>query len=562
MPTPSAPAGWPRAATPLTIALLGWARLEHQAREGSGYNLNASELAAGLVMSGHRVVSLSSGLRYSVVPGMRIVRTRAWRGVEAFELVNSPNCSPAAVNFRNMARESSAPAHSRLVASWARREGAQVVHIHSLEGYGLDLIGVLRDAGLAVVVTPHNYWYLCPQVDLLHKETAACLDYQGGARCVGCLKSRSPRVQRLARAVNAALALTIGGPVTDALRHTARRALAPFAMRKEAPVHAPGADPEAAKGFDALAAEGTPAASGLIEHALPPEVGDPAPEAPTLTLDQNERFLRGPRELHLRVVNEYGARRISGVRALGRASLVTPPSDFLRRVHVMMGLEEHRTRVVRLGQPHFDQIHRRARRAPTYDQRPWSPASPGPVRLAFLGTTRANKGLDVLARAIPMLDARVRQRCQILVRAAGWDWPVRRRLAAYPEVQFAGGYDVLQLIAATGEYDVGILPHIWFENSPLVLLEHLHAGKFVLAARLGGPAEWIVEPTGATVGNGLFFPAGDAGALAERITRIVTGRVALPSPREVHAATPFLRSYPEHIAEVESIYREVMARDQ
>src|SRR5690606_30581709 len=98
---------------------------------------------------------------------------------------------------------------------------------------------------------------------------------------------------------------------------------------------------------------------------------------------------------HLNVLNNYGRRRLAGIEALNAASLVTPPSDFVRRVYVSMGLEEHRSRVVRLGQPHFDQIHRRAKRSPFYDARPWDPASATrPLRIAYLGTLRPSKGVD------------------------------------------------------------------------------------------------------------------------------------------------------------------------
>jgi glycosyltransferase involved in cell wall biosynthesis len=113
---------------------------------------------------------------------------------------------------------------------------------------------------------------------------------------------------------------------------------------------------------------------------------------------------------------------------------------------------------------------------------------------------------------------------------------------------------MLQLLASVGEYDVGILPHVWFENSPLVLLEHLHAGKFVIASRLGGPPEWIDEPR-----NGMRFPAGCPEALAACIERLVKGEVAIPSPREVHEAST-LRSYPDHVREVSGVYEEVLGR--
>jgi glycosyltransferase involved in cell wall biosynthesis len=223
---------------------------------------------------------------------------------------------------------------------------------------------------------------------------------------------------------------------------------------------------------------------------------------------------------------------------------------------VRMGLREERSRVVRLGQPHFDQINRRTRRSPFYSVRPWDPErAHRPLRFAFLGAMRPSKGIDIFARAIELLPHEVRQRCQLLFRALGFDWPLRRRLSRFPEVSFAGGYDLLQLIGAAGDYDVGILPHVWFENSPLVLLEHLHAGKFVICSRLGGPVEWVVPPK-----NGLLVAGGHADQLARAIEDLAEGRVTIPSPREIHEATPILQSYPGHVQEVAAVYAEVLGR--
>lgn len=553
---PQPPPGWPMTDRPLRIAILGWARLSLQAREGSGYNLSASELAAGLALSGHEIHYLASGIRYSLLPGPRVRRVETWRGVECSELVNSPNCSPAACNFRNMEREIAHPGECRAVLRWLDDRRIQIVHIHSLEGYPLDLIGAIRDSGRPVVVTPHNYWYACPQVDLLHEEVRVCNDYQGGTRCISCMETKSYATQRVARTVGQTLEAVLGPGLADMARKTAYGVVGRLSGKNGRPPRLNGRfvpDPELARGFDADAPN-----DGRIPHWFAPDLLEPAfKPLGASPIDANEQFLAPEsRTRHLAILdnNIYGRRRHAGIAALNRASLVTPPSDFLRRAHITMGLEESRTRVVRLGQPHFDQINRRTRRSPFYRSRPWDPRiSTGPLRLAFFGVTRPNKGLDVLIRAIGLLPRDVRQRCQFLIRAGGWDWPFRKKVAEFPEVQFAGGYDLLQLIGAGGEYDVGILPHIWFENSPLVLLEHLHAGKFVIASRLGGPPEWIVEPP-APRPNGLMFPGGVPEALAAAIGRLVSGEVGLPSPAEIHEATPILQSYPGHVAEVESIY--------
>lgn len=91
-----------------------------------------------------------------------------------------------------------------------------------------------------------------------------------------------------------------------------------------------------------------------------------------------------------------------------------------------------------------------------------------------MGTTRLPKGLNVLVQAIQLLPKPIRQQCQFIVRAAGQITPFKELLRSYPEVTFLGGYTVSDLVTTTTEYEVDILPHLWFEIGPLVLLEHLH----------------------------------------------------------------------------------------
>jgi len=566
---------WPRAAAPLNIAIIGWARLSSQQREGSGYNLSKSELARGLALSGHSVSYLSGGMTFRLA-GLscgkpHIVHRENWGGVSCFELRNSLNVSPAAWNFNNMRAEIREPDSTALVLRWLADVGARVVHVHSQEGYGLDLIPAIEASGRPVVVTPHNYWFVCPQVDLLHHERTVCTDYQGGQRCVGCLSGTDVLKLRNQRAWGQTLEYGLGLYWADVVRKAAY-GIKPFlrsvargellAKHQPGPMHPEAlADPELALGFETVRAD--PDADTTLQHNLPLSDAESPRDYARAQWGTNEVLLDngrgGEKSVHRISLNIYGQRRAAGVEALAAASLVTPPSDYLRKVHVAMGVPEEKTRWVRLGQPHFDQINRRTRRSPYYEQRPWDPSTATrPLRFSFLGTTRPNKGLEVLARAIPLLDKDIRQRCQFMIRAQGWDWGFRKRLSKYPEVSVWGGYDLLQLISAMSEYDVGLLTHIWLENSPLVLLENFHAGKMVVCSRLGGPVDWVKDPAQHPGEyNGLLFPGGDEEALAACIARLATGEVAIPSPREIHERV-VLRSYPDHVLELEAIYREVL----
>lgn len=524
----------------ITIAVLGWAKLSLQQREGSGYNLVASDLAAGLAARGHRVHYLRSGMHYELRPGMRIRPVETWRGVSCHDLLNSPNLCPALANFGNLPAEIESPQQVGRVLEWLDRIDADLVHVHSLEGFSLDTLAAIRASHRPVIVTLHNYWFLCPQVDLLCGERELCLDYAGGMRCTGCMPRAHVSRARWRRRLRQAGDRSIGSDAVDAGRALLGALGSRVRFRRKAASGGP---------LDELPARDGETQRGGYDSVTP--VNEPWRPRPA-PMDANERFLEAH---HRAAANAYGDRRLAGVRALNAASLVTAPSDFLRRAHVAAGVDEERTRVVRLGLPHTDLIHRRSRESPYYATRPWDPKTARrPLRLAFFGTTRNNKGLVTLVHSIPLLEPEVRQRCQFLIRAQGADGPLRAWLGRYPEVQFAGGYDFQHLVAAWGEYDVGVLCHLWFENSPLVLLEHLHGGKFVLTPRLGGPVEWIDPPS-----NGLFFPAGDSEGLADCIRRLVRGDVAIPSPSEVHAAT-VLCGYPDHLRELESLYSQVLER--
>ncbi|MBC7772929.1 MAG: hypothetical protein H7210_10575, partial [Pyrinomonadaceae bacterium] len=410
---------WPRTRRPLRIAILGWARLSSQGWEGSGYNLSASELGRGLVMSGHEVCYLQAGMNYRLRNRRPHIALReTWGGIRCFDLRNSPNLSPAAANFQNMQAEMSCTEETRLVLDWLDEVGAEVVHIHSLEGYGLDLIPAIRRGTVAdrpaspvrpVVVTPHNYWYVCPQVDLLHQEHRVCMDYDGGRRCVTCLPVSDAREVKRTRASRQSIEEYFGPYVADLSRRF-RSSIKPTLRRlrtgKLVDRYIPGPvnpdrliDPELALGFEGVSADQMQSQTdGQVKHDLPLAHGEHPRMLEPCAADTNQQFLRA--DHHLKVLNDYGKRRVVGIDSLNAASMITPPSNFLLKAHVAMGLIESKARWVRLGQPHFDQINRRARRSPFYNTSPWDPTTANrPLRLGFYGTTRNNKGLEVLLQA-------------------------------------------------------------------------------------------------------------------------------------------------------------------
>lgn len=498
---------------PLRIAMLGWAWPPLGPREGSGMNLNVGELAAGLVTRGHQVAYLRAGVTYSLRSGVRVHRHDTWRGVGLFDLANSRNLATANFNFRNPSRQCNDESTTAAVLAWLGEVRPDLVHVHSMEGFGFDLIHAIVAEDVPVVLTPHNYYWLCPQIDLFRRESRICDDYDAGRACIGCLEAPRPAKECVRRACEQTLTRVkaAGGP------------------------------------GGVLASIALPISQRLLSTPHRPPTPEPAADARAA-----EQSLLANSTSHVRGENEYASRRRAGVAALNACHAVLCPSPCLLDVHRAMGVEPSRLKLVYLGQPHFDAINAASCASPGYTQAPWTPASSRPLRLSFHGNVHPNKGLSVLAGAIEQLPPGIAARVEILIRVGAGDEPWRERLGRFGWVRFAGAYDPGDLPAMVGEADVGLFPNQGLDNSPFVMLEHLHAGRFTLCSNVGGPRGWITPPR-----NGLLIPANEATAWADAIASIVDGRVTLPTPSQVHAASGLV-THVQHVDAVEREYRNAL----
>lgn len=62
-----------------------------------------------------------------------------------------------------------------------------LAHVHHLTGLSTGTVGVLRDAGLPVVLTLHDYWLICPRGQMWHRDGSVCATVDP-PRCADCLR--------------------------------------------------------------------------------------------------------------------------------------------------------------------------------------------------------------------------------------------------------------------------------------------------------------------------------------------------------------------------------------
>lgn len=190
----------------------------------------------------------------------------------------------------------------------------------------------------------------------------------------------------------------------------------------------------------------------------------------------------------------------------GEADAILAPTRFARDRAVEWGIAAERVRVCPLGAVE-------------------GPTRPRPARLrrrlGYLGTLAPHKGVHVLIEALRGLPER--EVTLDIVGNPAVDPAYSRRLRELagedPRIRFRGPIAEGEQGRLWSSLDVLVLPSLWWENSPLVVLEALAAGVPVVASRIGGVGEILPEAAGVLV------PSGDAEALRAALADVAAGRL-------------------------------------
>ncbi|NJN16880.1 MAG: glycosyltransferase family 4 protein [Oscillochloris sp.] len=215
-------------------------------------------------------------------------------------------------------------------------------------------------------------------------------------------------------------------------------------------------------------------------------------------------------------------------RVLAHVDAAIAPSHFLAGLFDDL-LTPEQIHVVRIG---IDGLPLRSCRPRQRDHR---------LRLGYLGQVSEHKGVHLAItaiRAMPHTDPPVELHIYgDLERVPAYVARLRRMIGDDQRISLHGAYRPDELPAIFAQLDATIVPSIWYENSPLTILEAQLCNRPVITAAFGGMAELVQNDV-----NGLHFQAGDARDLARQIERLrseagllerlAQARVVIPSQAE------------------------------
>lgn len=226
---------------------------------------------------------------------------------------------------------------------------------------------------------------------------------------------------------------------------------------------------------------------------------------------------------------------------LNRACAIISPSQFLRSVYIEEGVQPERIIFSRQGRDFPDLTPELLAKTPS-----------DVLRVGYIGQLGPVKGVHVLFEAVRRLsDAR------LVVRAYGnpaqfphYMKQLQRLAHGEPRIEFAGVRSPREMTQVWREIDVLVVPSVWYENSPNVILEAFAHCTPVIASNLGGMAELVQHEK-----NGLLFTPGNVADLARQLSRVIAHPDLL---NRLRAGIEPIKSVKEEMDELEAIYRRVL----
>jgi glycosyltransferase involved in cell wall biosynthesis len=167
-----------------------------------------------------------------------------------------------------------------------------------------------------------------------------------------------------------------------------------------------------------------------------------------------------------------------------------------------------------------------------------------------------HKGVDLLIDAFRRLSTTARPVDLHIhgdeTRSVQYAEKLRQLAAGHPRIRFAGRYDNHEVEGILSRIDVVVVPSIWFEVRPLVIMEAFAARVPVVAARLPNMEYQVRDGV-----DGLLFAPGDPNDLARQLQRLVDEPDLV---RRLGKNVEPVRTVDQEMAETESIYRSVMTK--
>lgn len=137
------------------------------------------------VKNGDNVSCLWPGEIVPFIKKVSIKKRNDFERINSYEIIN-PKPVPLMNGINNIdIYISDVPQSYNVYVDFLKRVKPDIIHIHTLMGMHKEFLEVCRCMGIKTVFTSHDYFGLCPKVNLLY-ENMPCTCYEGCVECARC----------------------------------------------------------------------------------------------------------------------------------------------------------------------------------------------------------------------------------------------------------------------------------------------------------------------------------------------------------------------------------------
>ena len=459
--------------------------LDREKRGGGVSHYQRNLLSALESRSENEAHFLSSGIAHTLRPGKpRWSEIRSGNknsSTRRFQIINAGLMAPAHADYGSPAQVEE-PATEAAFMDFVTHNGPyDVIHFNNLEGLPANVLRIKdRWPATRVVLSLHNYYPFCPQVNLWRTESVNCTDSAGGTLCQTCLPVRAdPRAVRLAHAVSWELNRLRMGPGTVVFD----RVFYPFLI--------------------------------LVWRAY-------------------RKIMR--RRSAKPALGNFAQRRAAMVGLINRhVDAVLCVSDRVRQIAAHHGLMAEKLHTSYIGTAEAEKWE-------TTQPKPRMLRADGTTHLAYMGYMRRDKGFFFLLDALEEMPDDIAARLRLTIAAHQGDAWVMARLHSLSkrlsELRLVNGYTHDGLDDLLADVDLGVVPVVWEDNLPQVAIE-MHARHIPLITSDRGGAQELGRCSDLTfrAGDKADFYRVLEAVLEERITPAAYWRNAMvPVTMQAHLA--------------------------
>lgn len=317
-----------------------------------------------------------------------------------------------------------------------------IVHFHEFQRTPSYCINIAKSKRLPTVVTLHDYWFICPRLQLFTLDKRICGGPAGGRNCVtNCVSA-----DYATRQYRKMIMLLPDGPLLRGIKKVRN-------MYKQAK-------------------------------------GENLGQISSRTTMEKKNYL-GLRERDRRLAEAFGQRETCLKRCLSKADLILAVSNCVKDVFMRHGIGSNRIVVNQLGVKSVDWLKKKIGRFEHY-----------PIRFGFLGHLGPVKGAQLIVAAAKKIST---NKAKFLFFGSADDetlYDFKQSTRGLMNCKYMGKYDYRRLDDVFNCFDILIIPSISQETLALIGLEAQAAGIPVIASDIGGMKDYIQQ----AINGSLFEP--------------------------------------------------------